>query len=104
MVSPATMAAPAKVETAADRKARFEKAVEAAVDRMRPGPRLSFAWFWLLVFGGVSLTGLLDVPPQLALTCIGVGVFLIVADVRRHVRIREKAEREVRAAMKTRDV
>jgi len=79
-------------ETPAQREAR----VEAAVDRMLPGPQLGGFWFTLLVIACFALS-VGGVPTVVGLLIAGASGLLLLRDVRQHVRIRERAEREVAA-------
>jgi hypothetical protein len=77
------------------RPGRFNRSaeVEAAVNRML-GKRPGGAWFVLVVIGALWLgTG---VPSsRIGLLFLAIGLIGMIRDVRRHVRIREMAEREV---------
>jgi hypothetical protein len=80
-------------ETPAQREAR----VEAAVDRMLPRPQLGGFWFTLLVIACFALS-VGGVPTVIGLLIAGASGLLVLRDVRQHVRVRERAEREVAAA------
>ena len=84
------VATPVRRETAAEREAR----VEAAVDRMLPNRQLGGLWFFVLVIGLVAMA-VSGVPRIVGLLLIAGSGVMLVRDVRRHVRIRERAEREV---------
>jgi hypothetical protein len=77
-------------ESAAQREAR----VEAAVDRMLPRRQFEGVWFVLFVAGFLALSAGGD-SKIIGLVVVAVSGFMLVRDVRRHVRIRERAEREV---------
>jgi hypothetical protein len=91
-VAPTPPAAPpaARKETAAEHEAR----VEAAVDRMLPRRQLEGLWFFVFVVGFVALSAG-GVSKLVGLLIIVGSGYMLVRDVRRHVRVRERAEREV---------
>jgi hypothetical protein len=88
--TPATATPVAWRETPAEREAR----VEAAVDRMLPDPQLGGVGFVTFIIGCVALAAH-GVPVLIGLLIAGPGALMMLIDVRRHVRIREQAERDV---------
>jgi hypothetical protein len=80
----------ARRETAAQREAR----VEAAVDRMLPRRQFEGVWFVLFVAGFLALSAGGD-SKIIGLVVVAASGFMLVRDVRRHVRVRERAERDV---------
>jgi hypothetical protein len=80
----------ARRETAAQREAR----IEAAVDRMLPRRQFEGLCFFVFVVGLVALSAG-GVSKLVGLLIIVGSGYMLVRDVRRHVRVRERAEREV---------
>jgi hypothetical protein len=95
--APAPPTPPAPQETAAQREAR----VEAAVDRMLPRRKFEGLWFLIFVIGFVALAAG-GVSKLVGLLIIATSGYMLVRDVRRHVRVRERAEREVAERRHTR--